>query len=97
MPTTFLISLESRISTSRSKLVIDTNILISSLLKGSTTRTLLLNEPFDFYINEIIMSEVRKYLPYIVQKAGKGEEEIMKLVNILLENLNLVPIDECEG
>ena len=78
------------------KLIIDTNVLISSLLKDSTTRELLLNESFEFYLPEIVMSEVKKYLPYIIQKSGKTEEEIKKLLNILLENLNLVPIDEYE-
>jgi predicted nucleic acid-binding protein len=41
------------------KLIIDTNILISSLLKDSTTRELLLNESFKFYLPEIVMSEVK--------------------------------------
>ena len=67
------------------KLIIDTNVLISSLLKDSTTRELLLNESFEFYLPEIVMSEVKKYLPYIIQKSGKTEEEIKKLLNILLE------------
>lgn len=78
------------------KLIIDTNVLISSLLKDSTTRELLLNESFQFYLPEIVMSEVKKYLPYIIQKSRQTEEEIKKLLNILLENLNLVPIDEYE-
>jgi predicted nucleic acid-binding protein len=78
------------------KLIIDTNVLISSLLKDSTTRELLLNESFEFYLPEIVMSEVKKYFTYIIQKSGKSEEEIKKLLNILLENLNLVPIDEYE-
>ncbi|MBD3339630.1 MAG: hypothetical protein GF353_11005 [Candidatus Lokiarchaeota archaeon] len=30
----------------------------------------------------------------MIQKSGKSEEELKKLLNILLENLNLVPIDE---
>ena len=42
------------------KLIIDTNILISSLLKDSTTRELLLNESFEFYLLEIVMNEIRK-------------------------------------
>ena len=48
------------------KLIIDTNVIISSLLKDSTTREILLNESFDFYLPEIVMSEVKKYLPYKV-------------------------------
>ena len=44
------------------KLIIDTNILISSLLKNSTTRELLLNESFEFYLPEMVMIELKKYL-----------------------------------
>ena len=78
------------------KFIIDTNILISSLLKDSTTREILLNESFNFYIPEIILSEVNKYLPYIIQKSELTEEELKELLNTLLENLILVPIDEYE-
>jgi len=78
------------------KLIIDTNILISSLLKDSTTREILLNESLNFYLPEIVLSEVNKYLPYIIQKSELSGEEIKKLLNSLLENLILVPIDEYE-
>ena len=78
------------------KLIIDTNILISSLLKDSTTREILLNESINFYLPEIVLSEVNKYLPYIIQKSELSEKEIKKLLNTLLENLILVPIDEYE-
>jgi len=40
------------------KIIIDTNVLISSLLKDSITRELILNDSFDFYLPEIVMSEV---------------------------------------
>jgi predicted nucleic acid-binding protein len=79
------------------KLIIDTNILISSLLKDSTVREILLNESLNFYLPEIVLSEVNKYLPYIIQKSKLSEEEIKKLLNTLLENLILVPIDEYEN
>jgi putative PIN family toxin of toxin-antitoxin system len=78
------------------KLIIDTNVLISSLLKDSTTRELILNETFEYYLPEIVISEVKKYLPYIIQKSGLTEEEIKKFLNTLLENLKLVPLDEYE-
>jgi len=46
------------------KLIIDTNILISSLFKDSTVREILLNESLNFYLPEIVLSEVNKYLTY---------------------------------
>ncbi len=59
-------------------LIIDTNALISSLLKESTTRELLLNESFEFYLPEIVISEIKKYLTYIIKKLGLTEEKIKK-------------------
>ena len=46
------------------KLIVDTNILISSLLKDSTVIEILLNESLNFYLPEIVLSEVNKYLTY---------------------------------
>ncbi len=79
------------------KLIIDTNVLISSLLKDSSTREILLNESIDFYVPEIILSEINRYIPYIVQKSELSEEDVKKLLNTHMENLHLVPIDEYEG
>ncbi|TFG27349.1 MAG: PIN domain-containing protein [Promethearchaeota archaeon] len=78
------------------KLIIDTNILISSLLKDSKTREIILNESFDLYLPEIVLSEINKYLPYISQKSKLSEDEIKKILNTLLENIYLVPIYEYE-
>jgi len=78
------------------KLIIDTNIFISSLLKDSTTREILLNESLNFYLPEVVLSDVNKYLPYIIKKSKLSEKEIEKLLNTILENLILVPIDEYE-
>ncbi len=79
------------------KLIIDTNVLISSLLKDSTTRELLLNESLEFYLPEVVLRELNKYLQYIIQKSKLSEESIKNLLNIILENLHLVPIDEYVG
>jgi len=78
------------------KFIIDTNILVSSLLKDSTTREILLNESFEFYLPEMVMIELKKYLSYIIQKSGLTEKEIKEILNTLLENLKLVPLDEYE-
>ena len=58
------------------KFIIDRNIVISSLIKDSTTRELLLNEKFDYYLPEIVFVEVQKYKSYISKKAGLTEDEI---------------------
>ncbi|NVM28939.1 MAG: putative toxin-antitoxin system toxin component, PIN family [Candidatus Helarchaeota archaeon] len=79
------------------KLVIDTNILISGLIKKSTTRKILLNPKFYFYLPEFLFNELARHLPEIVQKSNLDIEEIKKLINLFLENLNIVPIKEYEN
>ena len=37
----------------------------------------------EYYLPEIVISEVKKYLPYIIQKSGLTEEEIKKFLNTL--------------
>ncbi|MBN1801708.1 MAG: hypothetical protein JW891_09400 [Candidatus Lokiarchaeota archaeon] len=63
-------------------------------MKNSKTREILLNMSFDFFVPEIVMIELKKYIPYIVQKSGLKEVETIKLLNFLLENLKLVPLEE---
>jgi predicted nucleic acid-binding protein len=41
------------------KLVEDTNILFSALIKNSTTRSVLLNPNHNFYVPEFVIEEVR--------------------------------------
>lgn len=76
------------------KIFIDTNIIISGLLKDSITRKILLSELFEFYLPEIVMVEVNKHIPYIAKKSNLSEEQIKSLVNIFLKNFKLVPINE---
>ena len=59
-------------------------------------RQILLNESFNFFLPEIVLSEVNKYLSYIVNKSKLSEEEIKELLDSIHENLILVPIDEYE-
>ena len=78
------------------KFIIDTNIVISSLIRDSTTRELLLNEKFNYYLPEIVFSEVHKYKSYISKKAELTEDDIDKLLKTILENIYQVPFNEYE-
>jgi len=76
------------------RLVLDTNILISSLIKESVTRKIIFNPNFDFYVPDFIMEELSKYLPEISHKAGISLNEVKKLVNSFLENVHVVSIND---
>ncbi len=76
------------------KLVINSNILISALIKNSITRKILLNPKFEIYLPEFSLNEIRKYLPEITKKANVSEKTIEIVMNQILENIHIVPLDD---
>ncbi|MBA7685229.1 hypothetical protein ES703_93647 [subsurface metagenome] len=78
------------------RFIVDTNILISGLIKDSVTRKILLSDKFEFYHPEILLEELNKHIPEIAKKARKDEKDINQLIKIFRENLLSVSIDEYE-
>ena len=73
------------------KVVIDSNVLISALIKESTTRKLIVESDLEFYYPEISLHEIRKHRNLVIEKSGIGEQEYAKMLNVLLSRITLVP------
>ena len=73
--------------------VIDTNIIISALIKDSITREILINSNLTFKYPEISMQEIFKYKNYIMEKSGYNKEKLEKILNKLLEHIDLIPLE----
>jgi len=69
------------------KLVIDSNIIISALIKDSTTREIILKSGIEFYHPKISLSNLEKYREEIVQKSGINNKEYENLIGSLFENI----------
>ena len=78
------------------KIVIDLNIILSALIRDSTTRKIILNSQFDLYFPEPSLHKIRKYKNYILEKSGLTEEEYDKIMATLFKYIKLVPIEEIE-
>lgn len=74
-------------------IVIDTNILIASILKDSIVRKILLSENISFFIPEHGLGEINKYKDEIIAKAELSSEDFEILLAILLENVEILPQD----
>lgn len=61
------------------KLIIDSNVLISALIKDSTTRKILTKFGLIFYYPEISLGEIEKYKSLILEKSNLTEEEYKHL------------------
>jgi len=73
------------------RLVIDTSILISSLIKDSVTREILLLPFLKFYLPEYALEEIEVHKLKISRLSGLSFDEIDILLNLLLDNISIVP------
>ena len=71
-------------------LIIDSNIVMSGLIKDGLTRQFLINSPFTLYAPETLISEIRKYEKTIVDKSGLPKEDFEILFDLLIENIEIV-------
>ena len=74
--------------------VLDVNIIISALIKHSTTRRIILESGFDFYFPSIAYSKIIKYKSYIMQKASLNEQEFLFILSKVLAHVTIVPHKE---
>ncbi|MFH1641449.1 MAG: PIN domain-containing protein [Nanoarchaeota archaeon] len=71
--------------------VIDTNILISALIRDSTTRKIIVESDWDFCYPENAFHEVRRYKDLVLEKSGIDEKEYNQVLNYLFQHINLIP------
>jgi predicted nucleic acid-binding protein len=76
-----------------STLVIDTNILISALIKDSTSRSILTNLKINFIFPQWGIEEIYLYKYSIMKKAGLTEKEFDILLLRMLKYVRLIPAD----
>ena len=67
------------------KLVIDTNILISALIKRSATREILLFPTLEFLLPEYALEEINAHKGTISRHSGLNPDEIDVVLSIILE------------
>ena len=73
------------------KLIVDTNILISALIRDSVTRKIIIYSGIDLYYPEISLHELRKHEKNIIRKSGSNKDSYRKILNKLLEYIELLP------
>lgn len=64
------------------QIAVDANIIISALL-GGKARFALFNKQYQFITTDFNISEVKKYLPLLVEETGSSEEELLNFLYLL--------------
>lgn len=75
-------------------LIVDTNVVISALLKEGKSRELLIDSPFVLCAPENVIEEIRKHEDYIIDKSKLSREEFERLFHLLVENIRIIPRGE---
>ena len=74
-------------------IVIDTNILISALIRDSLTRRIIIGSGMNFVYPEISLHELRKYKEMILEKSGLTADEFNRLFEGILDYIVIVPTE----
>jgi predicted nucleic acid-binding protein len=75
-------------------LVVDTNIIISSIIKDSTTREILLSADIKYITPEWVLTEIKKLSDYIAKTAGITKDELTQFMDEIFEVVIAIPLDE---
>jgi predicted nucleic acid-binding protein len=72
------------------KMIIDSNRIISALIKDGLTREIIISNKFQFYTLNYVLDEIMKHKEYIIKKAKLNENQIDCLFNLIMENITIV-------
>lgn len=73
------------------KLVIDTNIIISALIRESLTRRMLIFPGVKLFTPEVTLKEIDKHIDLIINKIKLSRNDINQILAIFNKNIKLVP------
>ena len=79
-----------------SKIVVDTNVVMSALLSDSRTRELMRDLDAELYAPEHLKQEVEKHRDLMLERSGLDEGELDALVERLFRHLRFVGSEELE-
>ena len=72
----------------------DTNILISALIKDSFSRKIILESNFKFLSPDFSLQEIEKYKEEILEKSGITNNDFYTLLYSILDKIEIVKKDE---
>lgn len=76
------------------KIILDTNILFSALIKDSTTRKIILEYNGKFLLPEYVFDEIKKHQEMLYQKTKLERKEFEQLLQIILTKVEVIPIEK---
>ncbi len=78
------------------EIVVDTNIIISALLKDGLTRRILLLSPFDMYTVVCAQEEIEAHRAELLRKSKLTDENLSYLLKFIFDKMDLVSPEEIQ-
>ena len=75
-------------------IVVDTNIILSALIKDSITRKIIIQCNESLFSPDMALEEIRKHMGIILSKSGLENEDIGNILEILFKYIELVPFNK---
>ena len=72
------------------KIILDTNIIISALIKSGITREIILKDSFEFFTPAYTLTEIYKYKELICEKSKISFREFDELINKLFRYIQVL-------
>ena len=72
------------------EVVVDTNIIISALLRDGLTRRILLLAPFEMHTVPFARQEIKKHKGELLRKSGLDEDPFGYLLDLIFARINVV-------
>ena len=79
------------------RLVLDTNIFISALLRDSKVRELIVNSPLPLIFPEAILDELKTHEGELLEKSGLAKEDYEKTISKLLAYVEAAPTESLKA
>ncbi len=76
------------------ELVVDSNILLSALLKPSITQKLLFSEKIRLFAPEHCLGEIERHSTEFAERMGKSSEEFSIAVAVIFSEIDIIPSQE---
>lgn len=72
------------------RIIVDSNRIISALIKEGISRKILSSKNIEFFTIDFLLEEINKYKPVIIKKSKLSEEEADTLFSLVMENIDVI-------
>ena len=76
------------------RLVVDSNVIISALIKRSKTLELIFDGELELFVPEFAFEEIENHIEYISRRSNLSKEELALFLESIKQRITIVPAEE---